>query len=483
MAISSSLTGLEAKICVFDGSAVIAQICGATSGILRQNNWFMHKYNGNLKVLAVLPFFHIYGLVVSYFWFSFFARTIVFLQDNSPDTIKNAINLHKATHVFAPPILFHKLYKGITNTLSQESEKRKKRFAKAAKLSFALQNVFPAFGVKVSKRLFKEVMKATFGKSVRFMISGGAFIDKEALKLINTIGYPLFNGYGTTETMITSVELKKKIKNRAQGSIGIPFDGIEYTLTDEQTLTISGKTLCKKIISFDSEQNNIDHICTNDIASLYGGKYYIEGRKTDLFIGEDGENISPDIIQNEMKIKNAIDFSVLELDGKLSLVLRYGSMFPEPLIIKEVERIKRDMQDIHFGRAISEIYVTRDRISTANAVNTSRAYLRKLISEEGVRLIRYADMAPSESKYDAFATPAPDDPMILLIKDIFQKALDTNAELDINAHFFYDLGGTSLDYHILFSELSEVFGFRINMEQKNNLYTVLDTYNYLMEIL
>ena len=478
MAISSSLTGLEAKICVFDGESVVKQVLSAT-GIIKKNKWLMLRYNGQIKIIAILPFFHIFGIIVSYFWFAFFGRTIVFVQNYSPEYIRGVINRHQITHVFAPPLLYHKLYKGIMNNVLQETQKRKKQFDVILKLTFAIQDIFPILGVKLSKMLFSEIINATFGKSVQFMITGGAFIENDALRLINNIGYPLFNGYGTTETAITSADFRKRIKHRVSGSIGLPFNNITYSLSDEQTLTISGDSICKKIISFNSEQSGFDCIHTSDMAKTIKGQYYIIGRKTDLFIGDNGENISPDIIQNELKIKNASNYSVVDIDGKLSLVLEYNAMLPDLIIKKETDKIKQDLQSIHYGLAVSEIFITRDKISRENAVKVSRELLKKMISEGDVRLQNYRILTSGEAQMDA----ASDGSVETVIKGIFQKALDTSADIDNNANFFFDLGGTSLDYFMMISDISTVFNVQINLEKKNNLYTVADIYKYLMEAL
>ena len=478
MAISSSMTGLEARICFFDGSSVIKQVLNATD-IVKKNKWLMLRYNGNIRVLAVLPFFHIFGIIASYFWFAIFGRTIVFLQNYSPEYIRGVINRHQITHVFAPPLLYHRLYKSIMGGVSQESGKRNRRWNTMLKITYALQNIFPILGVRISKAVFKEVISATFGKSVQFMITGGSFIENDALRLINNIGYPLFNGYGTTEAAITSADFRKKIKHRVSGSIGIPFSSVRYSLSDEQTLTITGESICKRIVSFDSEQTGFDRINTSDVARVEKGLYYIVGRKTELFIGENGENISPDLIQNELRIKNATNFSVLELDGKLSLVLEYNPQLPELIIRKEVEKIRLDLQNIHYGLSVSGIYITRDRIANENAVKTSRALLKKMISEGGVKLQNYRDLAPA----DVDAGVSYDNSVINLIKELFQKSLDTSDDIDINANFFFDLGGTSLDYFMLIGELSSIFNIQINLEQRNNLYTILDIYNYLTVVL
>ncbi|MCL2748200.1 MAG: acyl carrier protein, partial [Oscillospiraceae bacterium] len=94
------------------------------------------------------------------------------------------------------------------------------------------------------------------------------------------------------------------------------------------------------------------------------------------------------------------------------------------------------------------------------------------------------------------ATPSRDDAGMALIKQMFQKALDlntdlnadtdtdadTDADIDADAHFFFDLGGDSLSYFTLIRELDAILNVQINLEKKNNLYTVADIYKYLTEM-
>jgi acyl-CoA synthetase (AMP-forming)/AMP-acid ligase II len=74
-------------------------------------------YNGSIKQLAFLPFYHIFGLFAVYYWFAFFGRTFVFLKDYSPDTIARTCRRHEVTHIFAVPLLWHtveeKIQKGV----------------------------------------------------------------------------------------------------------------------------------------------------------------------------------------------------------------------------------------------------------------------------------------------------------------------------------------------------------------------------------
>jgi len=478
-ALSSSMTGLEAKVCVYDGETVTNQILNA-GDILKANKWLINEYENKIKVAMILPLFHIFGIMVGYFWFASAGGVMVFLKDNSPETIRGTINRHKVTHIFAPPILFHKLYKGIMNGVSQQSESKKKKFKKGIKLAFALQNIFPALGVRISKKLFKEVLAASFGESPQIMISGGAYIDSEALKTINCIGYPLFNGYGTTETAITGVNLAKKISIRTNGSIGAPFTSVNYTYDADGALTVSGSSICRKIITLQGEESGFSSIKTNDLVKIVNGYNFIIGRKSELFIGENGENISPDTIQNELKVvKKANRFSVLEMDGKLSLVLEYDERMTTPLILDEVEQIKKSLAEIVYGQYVNDIFVTRQTIANPNAIKVSRALLRRKVSEGEITLTSYKDLGDGA----AGQSDNGDDATMLSIKQAFANATNTDAEVQVNSDFFLDLGGTSLDYMMLIGEIESMFSIQIVFNENLNLRTPKCFYEYIGKML
>jgi len=476
-ALSSTLTGLEAKICVFDGEAVVNQILN-TKEILRKNNWLINDYQKRIKIVMILPLFHIFGIMAAYFWLAFFGQTMVFLKDNSPETIRGTINRHKVTHIFAPPILFHKLYKGIMNGISQESEKLRNKFQKGIKLAFTLQNIFPSLGVKISKRLFKEVLAASFGPSPMFMISGGAYIDAEALKIINCIGYPLFNGYGMTETAISGANMARKISRRIDGSIGSPFKSINYRFDGDGTLIVSGSSMCKRIITLKGEESGFSSIKTNDFVKITDGRYFISGRKSDLYIGENGENISPDAIQNELKVKNANRFCVLELNGRLSLILEYDEKLPNTIIAHEIEYIKNALTKITYGHNVSGIFVTYQPIANPNAIKVSRALLRHRIAEGGVVLQDCKKINDIVQKNNGA-----DDAAMTLIREAFRRAADTGAKVESASDFFTDLGGDSMAYFSLIYEIESIFNIRINFEKSPNLRTPERFYKYITGLL
>ena len=60
---------------------------------------------------------------------------------------------------------------------------------------------------------------------LRFVVSGGAPLDKRVAKGFNELGIKLVQGYGLTETSpVISAENDRKVR---YGAIGIPMDNVE----------------------------------------------------------------------------------------------------------------------------------------------------------------------------------------------------------------------------------------------------------------
>ena len=93
-----------------------------------------------------------------------------------------------------------------------------------------------------------KYLKDILGPSIQFCITGGSQITNETLKIVNAIGYPLVNGYGSTEIGISSFANPKKLKTRVIDSIGVPFKYFEYSLSAENELLVKGSSTYHAIL-------------------------------------------------------------------------------------------------------------------------------------------------------------------------------------------------------------------------------------------
>ncbi len=476
IAISTSATSLNVKVCVYDGAAICEQIKN-TKTICQTNSLIKSHVNGYLKQLAFLPFYHIFGLMATYFWFAFFGRTFVFLKDYSNDTILRTIKKHEVTHIFAVPLLWHTIHKEIVKEVSKQDDKTKRKFEKGIKLSNKLQSIWPKLGLLFAKKAFRKVRSQVFGDSVQFMISGGSYLSKEASEVINGIGYPLYNGYGMSEIGITSVELSLKASERIKTSIGNSFERVEYKVSENGTLLVKSKGICSKIITKEEtiEIDNEQYFNTNDLVKAdKKHKLYILGRIDDVILTENGEKINPDVIEKQLKFYHVERYSLLGIrqDDKTltSLILEIKpniSQVKINKIIKEVENQVDTLKKLNF--VIDQIYYTYDPICSLKAIKVSRRILTKWIETRKVNLLPFNEFKGC-SKVDLSSLEIK---IAEEVKSIFAEVLGKKIEeINIDSHFIFDLGGTSLDYLTVLVKLEETYDINVN-NSDDYCYSVL----------
>lgn len=484
IALSTSATTLNIKICVYTGQDIASQITN-TDYIVKTNSMIKERYNGEIKIMAFLPFYHIFGLIATYFWFSFFGRTLVFLKDFSSETIIKTARKHKVTHIFAVPMVWNTIAKEIKKEISMKDEKTQKRFEKGLKISNKLQKNGSKLGFKLTNKIMTEVQEKIFGSSIKFLITGGGYISNSTIELLNGIGYPLYNGYGMSEIGITSVELRKGIRERISGSIGKPLPTVEYKIENE-ILYVKGKSICSKIISKQGE-TIIDHnewFKTNDLATCdKKGNYYIIGRNDDVVVAQNGEKINPDLIEKEITLVNARRFCVLglETEGKvdLSLVVEV----PGEITILKTQKILEEIDEVikkteKNNCKIEKIFVTNDKIAADTAIKVSRSILIKKINTNEVTLKSLNEFKEENVFDENKINNEVYDEVLEMFSQVLHKEKDN---ISGNDHFIFDLGGASLEYITLLINLKSKYEIDFNFGEGESCYTVYEIVNYILK--
>lgn len=477
IAVSTSATTLNVKVCVYKGHDIAWQIKN-TKKIVKTNNHLKKRYKGNIKIMTFLPFYHVFGLIATYFWFSFFGRTLVFLKDYSNDTILKTAKKHKVTHIFAVPMVWNAVCKGIEKEVKTKDEKTINKFYKGLEVCTKIQNIFPNFGLVITRGLMKEVQNQVFGNSIKFLITGGGYISPNTLKVINGIGYPLYNGYGMSEIGITSVELRKKAKYRNLETIGKPFEYVQYK-EENQKLYVKSQSMCSKIISKKGtvEIDHNDWFCTNDLVKIDNkGYYYILGRNDDVIVSSNGEKFNPDLIEKKMLFSNVLRYSVIGMEennvSSLCLILEVSRQMSR---IKTTKLLNEALENAKANN-IEKIYFTYDEIAAKTAIKVSRSILQKRISSGIVKLISYNDFKKNIND----SCENLNEELIIELKKIFGYILNRDYEtIGVDEHFIFDLGGTSLEYLTLLVKLKEVYELDFNASNNTN-YTVLELSKFIM---
>ena len=477
IAFSSSATSMNEVICFYTGYQIAEQILNFRN-IVKENPRIAAHYKGQLKQLAFLPFYHVFGLFAVYFWFTFFGRTLVFLRDYSADTILKTCRRHQVTHIFAVPMLWHTVEQQIWAEAANQGKKQEKKLRRGLAFSTKLQNIFPKTGAAIAKKLLRQVTDRLFGPSVMFCINGGSYLRDSALELINGLGYCMHNGFGMSEIGITSVELRRRPKHRNQNSIGHPFMSVEYRLSSEGILEVKGSSLCiRKLVNGEAVPLG-EWFDTGDRMECRDGHYYIQGRRSDTVIGENGENINPDMIEKAFRPEGVKLFSVLGLPGErgqeLSLVMQLNPYTTDTMAAKLKAQVYAINETFPTATAVKKFYVTFDELAPPTAVKVSRAQLAKKIAEGQISLTPLGQFRP------AGATEGEASPLLQQVRRIIAQVLGVAAEtVSPDAHIFYDLGATSIQYFSILSALSEHFSVTDYDSGDKYCYTAKEICEYI----
>lgn len=478
---TSGTTG-KPRLIVFDGKAVLAQILNS-GYVLKNNRTIASFYHGHLKLLAFLPFYHIFGLSAVLLWFSCFGRTFVLLPSLSPESISRTCRLHEVTHIFALPIFWNAVTDNVLRTAKRTGQAEK--LEKGLKISLALQNSwFPRAGRWIVRNLlFKSVQEQALGRGVRFCISGGGALRSDTLRLINGIGYPLYNGYGMTEIGIASVELRHKAKERMEGSIGRLFPSFDSSFSDH-SLLVRGHT-CYNAVYVNGERierDPMDWFDTKDcIEQRDGGYLYFSGRQDDMLNGENGEKISPAYLESF--------FGCPQISQLCAIMLPLPSGAAESALIVEPrqrnayalgilsELLLGKNEELPSSYHVSGIYFSEEPLPLSATMKVQTSELKKRLAEGTLHIRRAArslNLSHETLYQEGYAEILP------RILEIFRSVSGTDS-VSPDSHFRYDLGGDSLLYFSLVEQISEAFSVSIDLSSASELNTPSDFAAYLLK--
>ena len=206
--------------------AILLFTSGTTSKskavMLSQNNIASNIYSMQLvedirpedRNLAFLPFHHIFGSTCMIMMLACGVTTAF------PDGLRYvAQNLkeYKISIFVGVPLLVEAIYKKIEKGIEKQGKTKLVNIAKK------VSNVLLKLHIDVRKKLFKQILDE-LGGHMRFVISGGAPLDKKVAKGFIELGIDLVQGYGLTETSpVIAAENCKKVK---YGSIGVPMENV-----------------------------------------------------------------------------------------------------------------------------------------------------------------------------------------------------------------------------------------------------------------
>ena len=252
---------------------------------------------GEVAALSVLPIHHAFCLVMD--WLKGFQLgSIVCINDSLLHMVKN-MGVFKPKTMLMVPLMIESIYKRLKS----------------------MGDVPP-----------EVVREKVLGGNLKVIFTGGAHLDPFYIKEYGKYGVLVLEGYGMSEC--SPVISTNSIKEHKAGSIGKPLSNIEVKFVDGE-IVVRGTSVMRGYYKMETETSEaMDEdgwLHTGDLGYLdEDGFLWISGRKKNLIILSNGENISPEELEGKLAL-NPLVGEVIVTGENEGLTAR---IYPDPDVVE-----------------------------------------------------------------------------------------------------------------------------------------------------
>ena len=309
--------------------------------------------------IAFLPFHHIFGSTGLLVMLSRGIKTVF------PDGlryIKENLNEYKVSLFVGVPILVDKMYQNIIREIQKQGKE------KTVKFGIKLTQFLLKFGIDIRRKVFKEIIDQLGGK-MRFIISGGAPLDKEVAQGFENFGIHLVQGYGLTET--SPVIAAENDKYQRPGSIGFPMRHTQIKIVDKDQngigeLVVKGPNVMLGYYENEEKTKEVlkdGWFYTGDLAYIDDdGFLFIAGRKKDMIVLKNGKKIFPEeletLINKIDEVEESFVYGMPIDNDKNNVKVSVEVVYNEDVVKEKYGKISKDELNKTIWEKIKEVNKT-----------------------------------------------------------------------------------------------------------------------------
>jgi long-chain acyl-CoA synthetase len=250
------------------------------------------------RFIGILPIHHTYQCTCGFLCTLYSGASVHFAR--SLKTIPEDMVKSKPTVLLGAPLLYNKMYNKIMKNVSA-----KKSTSILFNLMLNLSDITKSIGWKYSKKMLFGKIHKTLGGSMRLLIAGGAAPDPKVSKFFRDLGFNIIQGYGLTET--SPILALNKVEYFKDAAAGLPLPGVEIKISNPDKNGV-GEIYARGLNNMlgyyknptaTKETFENDWFKTGDLGYFdEEGFLFICGRKKNVIIANNGENVFPEEIED-----------------------------------------------------------------------------------------------------------------------------------------------------------------------------------------
>jgi long-chain acyl-CoA synthetase len=272
------------------------------------------------EILTYLPLCHVAERIFSA-WLQIPSGTTLNLAE-SPETVAQNLQELSPTYIFAVPRVWEKFYSRVTTAISEATWIGQKAYKLALAIGMRRADKLVAGReltlldkvlYELADRLvFRNIKKLLGLDRAHSACTGAAPISPSLLKWYLAIGLAIDELWGQTELGIVTTTRKGIFR---QGSVGSAVPGTEVRIDDNGEIVARSKGQFDGYLNLPDKtaETIVDNwVHTGDVGELDDEGYLsITDRLKDIIITAGGKNITPSVMENELKFSPYISDAVV----------------------------------------------------------------------------------------------------------------------------------------------------------------------------
>lgn len=310
-------------------------------------------------VMSVLPIHHIYCFTCDVLLSLRYGSTLCF--NDSMMHIPQNMKRFQPTIMLIVPMIAETVYKQMKNSTP-------------AKLGMPI----------------KMIANKVFGGKLKTIYSGGAYLRPELQKAYIDMGVSMSQGYGMTECS-PRIATADPNDTSCKGDVGVIVNGCQVKITEDGEILVKSPSVMAgyyKDEAATAEALTPDGwLRTGDLGHVEDNHIFITGRKKNLIILSNGENVSPEELENKYAgCKYVADVLVYTEDEVIT-----AEIYPDPDVRKKTSDEKLFKELIKETDKINETVppakrIVHLRVRDNEFVKTTSKKIKRDQPEQGQRI-------------------------------------------------------------------------------------------------
>ncbi|HEX4002197.1 MAG TPA: long-chain fatty acid--CoA ligase [Candidatus Acidoferrales bacterium] len=260
--------------------------------------------------LSFLPLAHVYERTNDY---AFFLRGVPIAYVEQMETVQQALLEVHPTFLGAVPRFYEKIYANVIEQGHRETGIKRRVFDWAIRVAGRAvpwraygksASPFVKFQWELADKIVYAKIRAGVGGRIRVFTAGGAPLAPELAEFFWSVGLPVFQGYGLTET--SPIVTANSPRSNKIGTVGPPIPNVQVRIAEDGEILVKGPCVMqgyyhkpdatREVLSADG------WFSTGDIGRLDDeGNLIITDRKKELLKTAGGKFVAPAPIENSLK--------------------------------------------------------------------------------------------------------------------------------------------------------------------------------------